>query len=278
MSKEEAQEAETQDVNDNMALWSLVEETDPKHTKSVSFGGRKFSTIDAYYQIKTATSLWGSYGHRWGLNEIEYHRIADTPMYRVSARFYYPAGRTPVSFPINTAIKFTTNNGKFDDDFAKKVETDLITKSLSRLGFNADVFLGMFDDNKYVEELTEKYTPTYSDVQKQSFDELIEKDDVMGMALLSLTVDTKVFTDLYNSFPKGQKVKMKQHVDAMIKKGHQLIDRYELDIAEALEQQDGFWLTELLADLGNDGKVIIWNRLNDEQKQIAKEILAQVEQ
>jgi len=38
----------------------------------------------------------------------------------------------------------------------KKATTDGITKCLSMLGFNADVFLGKFDDNKYVQELKNK--------------------------------------------------------------------------------------------------------------------------
>ena len=31
------------------------------------------------------------------------------------------------------------------------------TKGLSKLGFNADVFMGKFDDNKYVDSLANKY-------------------------------------------------------------------------------------------------------------------------
>jgi len=41
-------------------------------------------------------------------------------------------------------------------DAYKKVYTDALTKALSRLGFNADVFLGKFDDNKYVDSLHRK--------------------------------------------------------------------------------------------------------------------------
>jgi hypothetical protein len=40
-----------------------------------------------------------------------------------------------------------------DTDAYKKASTDGLTKALSHLGFNADVFLGQFDDNKYVEGL-----------------------------------------------------------------------------------------------------------------------------
>ena len=40
---------------------------------------------------------------------------------------------------------------KPDEDAVKKAVTDGLTKCLSYLGFNADVFLGLFDDNKYVQ-------------------------------------------------------------------------------------------------------------------------------
>ena len=71
---------------------------------------------------------------------------------------------TMSEFPIHSSIRYTVN-GRIDDDFAKKVATDALTKGLSKLGFNADVFLGLFDDNKYVNQLkatatTNKVTET----------------------------------------------------------------------------------------------------------------------
>lgn len=44
-----------------------------------------------------------------------------------------------------------------DADFAKKIETDALTKALSKMGFNADIFMGRFDDTKYVEERKEEF-------------------------------------------------------------------------------------------------------------------------
>ena len=74
----------------NMQLWNAVEKTDPKYTKEVGFG-RKFTRINAQYQIRTAT-----------------------------------------------------------------VSTDALTKGLSKLGFNADIFLGKWDDNRYVSQRKEE--------------------------------------------------------------------------------------------------------------------------
>ena len=42
------------------------------------------------------------------------------------------------------------------EDCRKKLLTDITTKALSFLGFNADVFLGQHDDNKYLSQVSEE--------------------------------------------------------------------------------------------------------------------------
>ena len=67
---------------------------------------------------------------------------------------------------INTISIYKDNaQTKVDDDLAKKVETDTLTKSLSKLGFSADIFLGRYDDVRYVAEVTKEFTqkPTLSE-------------------------------------------------------------------------------------------------------------------
>jgi hypothetical protein len=142
--KNENEEKIKEDV-DNMKLWNSVEKTDPRFTKFISYGSRRFTAISAYYQIKTATKQWGSYGSSWGLknSELTIQTINNTEMAIYKAIFYYPNGE----FEIRNSIKIA------DDEFLKKLETDTITKALSRLGFNADVFLGYFDDSRYIEKL-----------------------------------------------------------------------------------------------------------------------------
>ena len=70
--------------------------------------------------------------------------------------FYFPGGE----FPITSSISAYKDGAmtKPDADFAKKVETDALTKALSKLGFNADVFMGMFDDHKYVQMMQEEFS------------------------------------------------------------------------------------------------------------------------
>jgi len=138
---------------ENLKIWNAVQETNPSDTKKVSFG-RQFTAIDAYSQIKKATEQFGAYGVKWGLRDIVHTFVPDTKMVLAVGYFFVPDGECIVS----SSIMYVSDKGKTDDDFAKKLETDMITKALSRMGFNADVFMGMFDDNKYVQAMNEKYT------------------------------------------------------------------------------------------------------------------------
>lgn len=155
-------------TEDNLELWMKVEQTDPTQTKPVTFG-RKFTSIDAMYQIKTATSYWGPYGGRWKLSQIQHNwiQLANDGLMAVGkAVFRYPKSINNVvewnEFELSSAIMIQhrdkDNKLKVDDDFAKKLETDILTKALSKVGFNADVFMGMYDDNKYVAKMREQFS------------------------------------------------------------------------------------------------------------------------
>jgi hypothetical protein len=50
-------------------------------------------------------------------------------------------------------LPLTNSKGKFDDEAGKKVMTDALTKAFSHLGMSADVFMGLFESSKYVEQV-----------------------------------------------------------------------------------------------------------------------------
>lgn len=188
---------------ENLTLWNEVCVTDPDQTKSVNNGKYQFTAIDAYAQIWKATEVWGPYGSLWGLYDLEYHFMPEVGLCRVSAIFKYPG----FAFPLNSAIKYVFTNGKPDEDFAKKVETDLITKALSRLGFNADVFLGMFDDDKYVQGVrSKKYLDEMVAENRESIDlikESIETEDYQPGAERWFTMSNELKTVLWTAPSKG---------------------------------------------------------------------------
>ena len=84
------------------------------------------------------------------------------------------------------------NKQKPDTDCMKKATTDGITKGLTYFGFNADVFLGKFDDNKYVAELEQE------EVKKKQAEEKRKKAEtwVNGYLLKLEAIEDKELTPL----------------------------------------------------------------------------------
>tara|TARA_R110000851_G_scaffold42020_2_gene104874 strand:+ start:5898 stop:6719 length:822 start_codon:yes stop_codon:yes gene_type:complete len=164
-------------MNENLKLWNKVEKTNPKYTKKAKVGGNQITSISPQFQILNATEQFGSYGEKWGFRNIEFdYSITNTPinlnvvdwntketqvissilgLVGFKATFFFPNGH----FEITNSIKIFTDNkhSKIDDNFAKKLETDALTKALSKLGFNADIFLGKFDDVRYVQDVTKEF-------------------------------------------------------------------------------------------------------------------------
>lgn len=144
-------------MGDNMSLWNAVEKTDPKHTKKANVRGNNITAIAPQSQIKSATNQFGAYGSKWGWKSFDfsYELLESTGIVIFKGVFYFPNGE----FPISTSISAYKDGArtKPDADFAKKVETDALTKALSKLGFNADVFMGLYDDNKYVQDMEQEF-------------------------------------------------------------------------------------------------------------------------
>lgn len=150
---------------ENLKFWNKVEKTDPAYTSEATITGRKVTSIDAYFQIKNATAEWGMFGQTWGLKDVKLSlekMDEDTTICLYSAIFYYPNGEFPIHNSI--VVKYKTKGSekyagyvKVDDEFAKKIETNTITKALTRLGFNTDIFMGKFEDSRYVEEIAQEF-------------------------------------------------------------------------------------------------------------------------
>jgi hypothetical protein len=143
--------------NKNIEFWESVSKTDPKFTKEIRNGGRKMTAINAQYQLMNATKKWGKYGDKWGLRDIKLNYIDNLDKGQIlcvsNAVFEYPGGKFEIGSSIFVQQFVKQSYLSIDSDFLKKLETDMLTKSLSKLGFNADVFLGKYDDNKYVRQI-----------------------------------------------------------------------------------------------------------------------------
>tara|TARA_R110002110_G_scaffold77542_2_gene203756 strand:+ start:703 stop:1380 length:678 start_codon:yes stop_codon:yes gene_type:complete len=165
---------------DNMRIWNQVCETDPKFTKAVGFRGG-FTSIDPQYQLHRMTEMFGPIGKGWGFEESTGKTVIDSEniVWETSVTVWWRDESNEVRFlGAVTAASMYVSDGRPDLDAPKKAQTDALTKSFSRLGLSADVFLGQFDDPEYVREMEKKFDGPASEEQIDRVKAIAEdKDD-----------------------------------------------------------------------------------------------------
>ena len=157
-AKEEVKSKSKTKVQDNLSLWNKVQTSKSETLKGVNLG-RKFKSINAHSQVMAATEQFGPMGLGWGY-EPTYEEIFG--MLRCQLKMwaiidgqrseFYSEGGCAIEPVAGTDARSIRKAGMANSDIFKKATTDALTKGLSVLGFNADVFLGLWDDNKYVQE------------------------------------------------------------------------------------------------------------------------------
>jgi hypothetical protein len=150
---------------ENLEIWEKLFKTDPAYTKKFDKGTYKGTAINPMYVYRKLTEQFGACGIGW---KVE---ILDTQTQ------HFQDGAAIVSQTVGLFIKDNdkwsdaivgtggdyirriTNNGKvmIDDDGYKKALTDAITNATKMLGMSGDVYMGLYDDNKYVQSLNEEF-------------------------------------------------------------------------------------------------------------------------
>lgn len=221
-------------MSNNLKLWSAVEKTDLQFTKQVNQRGG-YTAISPQYQLKCATEQFGSYGAGFGLcaSDLDFSLFDSTNIVIHKAVFFYVLDGVRHEFPITNAIEAarTGKEGKrfVDVDFAKKVETNTVSKALSKLGFNADVFMGMMEDQSYLAELQNEIALQKADDKDAEI--IQQRLDYDAWKVSELVVYSSLTTETaLKTVYKGHVRKCKRHNDeAGIK---QFKEAYEARAAE----------------------------------------------
>jgi hypothetical protein len=178
-------------MKNNLELWNKVEKTNPKYTKEAKISGMKITAIAPQYQIMQVTEQFGIYGSTWGFKNIElsYDLVDKCNLVVFKGTFFFPNGEFEI---INSAKLYMNRECTMvDDNFAKKIETDALTKAISKLGFNADIFMGKFDDVRYVAEMNAEFNtvkrPDYIE-KMNNCKTLLELQDVF-LSIKGATID-----------------------------------------------------------------------------------------
>ncbi len=172
-------------MSTNMQIWDKVSTTDTRYTKAAEVGGQKITSLNGTAMIMKATEVFGPVGIGFGWSIVEERFDEGSEMvsgegdkrlvlgrelnHTIKIRFWFELDgkRGEIEQYGCTRYLYKSKYGTTTDGEApKKSLTDAIKKSLSMLGFSADVFLGMFDDHTYVEQLKEE----------QAIEQAVDKD------------------------------------------------------------------------------------------------------
>lgn len=149
-------------MSDNLTLWQAVERTDPAQVKPITGKPYKGTSPKPYWLVQKATETFGPCGIGWGF-QIVSERVEDgatgDKVHIAHIRLWYvwDGKRGEVDHVGQTMFAGKNKNGPYtDEDAPKKSVTDALVKALSMIGFAGDIFMGRYDDSKYVQELRDE--------------------------------------------------------------------------------------------------------------------------
>lgn len=147
------------DESPDANVWNDFCITETHAVKQVTFGN-KFTAIGQMSQVRRMTEKFGLFGRGWGVDPssevFEFHTVNEKVMVMYRANIFYMLDGERHLIPIATWSPAVTSKGIPDDKAIKAVRTDALTKGLSQLGMNADVFMGMYDSPDYQTALAQR--------------------------------------------------------------------------------------------------------------------------
>ena len=184
---------------ENMHIWEALGKTDPAHTKQfIRAGGFKGTAIKPMWANLQMTEFFGPCGRGWGQGKPEYQVVeagGEVLVYCTVELWYrepgIPAHRYSVfgvgGDKVVTQVFMKDGKGQkivdeakggyktypqTDDEAFKKAYTDALSNAMKFIGVAADVHMGMFDDNKYVQQVgkefeEEKKAEVIAEVERQ---------------------------------------------------------------------------------------------------------------
>jgi hypothetical protein len=177
---------------DNMKIWDALGKTDPAHTKQFTrAGGFRGTAIKPMWANLRMTEFFGPCGIGWGQEKPEFTTVeaaGEILVYCTVCLWYlesdamtnrvYGVGGDKVLSQIfmkdergqkipNPTLGGYKTYPQTDDEAFKKAYTDALSNAMKFIGVGADVHLGQFEDNKYVQSVAEEFKQVVAEVEKQ---------------------------------------------------------------------------------------------------------------
>ena len=143
----------------NLDLWNKHADIDPAFTKPITGKAYKGTSPSPQYVIHCLTDMFGPVGQGfgWDVTAEGWQPLGDEVLHWCRIRLWHTDRANGFDAYGQTKALMKTKNGMMaDEDAPKKSLTDAIVKAASQIGVAANIFLGRWDDQKYVAQVTEE--------------------------------------------------------------------------------------------------------------------------
>ena len=143
----------------NLDLWNKHADIDPAFTKPITGKAYKGTSPSPQYVIHCLTDMFGPVGEGfgWDVTAEGWQPLGDEVLHWCRIRFWHTDRANGFDAYGQTKALMKTKNGLMaDEDAPKKSLTDAIVKAASHVGVAANIFLGRWDDQNYVAQVTEE--------------------------------------------------------------------------------------------------------------------------
>lgn len=146
---------------ENTALWDKLGKTDPSHTKPFKrAGGFSGTAIKPMFSYRRMTEEFGPCGIGWGVGQPSFQVVPageETLVFCTVSIWHGKPDQIVYGVGGDKVVVKQQSGLRSDDEAFKKAFTDAVTNGLKLIGVGADVHMGMFDDNKYVNSMKEEF-------------------------------------------------------------------------------------------------------------------------
>ena len=157
-------------MTNNLELWDKVRRVPQEHLKGFTRGGGfKGTAIKPMWSVHTMTEQFGPCGKGWGIEKPEFtiQNAGNEILVFCTVAVWHnqPVGAMAMQKHIvygvggDKVLAQFSSGLKSDDEAFKKAFTDAVGNALKFLGVGADIHMGLWDGNKYVDETPEKPAP-----------------------------------------------------------------------------------------------------------------------
>lgn len=188
-------------------IWDKLGKTDPKHTKPFKrTGGFSGTAIKPMYTYHRLTEEFGPCGKGWGVNKPDF-TIApgsegETIVYCTVEGWWSDDDGKNIVFGVGGDKIITKNKWGLssDDEAFKKAFTDALTNAFKMIGAGADVHMGMYDDNKYVNSIRNEFDKKNNDNVDKTPPQQNSKPESNDKPSVEYTIKANSSDEFYDGF------------------------------------------------------------------------------